>query len=143
MFASTYHPELRVMIHDSQDSVGLTDLLFANQNWFGHELFDPTRPVIWDLHDYPITMSIDEMRNVYSVTRSALGERKRQGGRTAWVHATALVRAMIEVVRDEFNWGSNWETFDVRDDALRWCLDTDIGDRRLPGTLNPAHLTEQ
>lgn len=122
MFVSTYHPDLGVMIHDSQDNVSLADLLLANQYWFGHDMFDPTRPVIWDLHDCPITISIDEMRNVFSVTRRALGDRKRQGGVTAWVHSTALVRAMIEMVRDEFNWGSSWETFDERSEAIKWCL---------------------
>ena len=122
MFISTYHPELGVMIHDSQDNVSLADLLLANQHWFGHDMFDPTRPVIWDLHDYSITMSIDEIRNVFAVTRIALGDRKRQGGVTAWVHSTSLVRAMIEMVRDEFNWGSSWETFDERSEAIKWCL---------------------
>lgn len=125
MFVSIYRPDVKVMIHDCEGSISLADLLLANQTWFGHEMFDSTLPVVWDMHDYPLTMGIDELRNAYAMARSALGERKRQGGRTGWVHSTALVRAMIEVVRDEFDWGSDWETFDSRDAALEWCLKAD------------------
>ncbi len=109
------------MIHRATDSVTLGDILSAIQLWFSHPEFDAQTPVVWHLGDARLDLSIQELTQLYELVRSAVAS-KRAGGRTAWVHSSAMVGAMINIVRDEYDWGSEWQTFDTLDDAERWCL---------------------
>ena len=122
MFSSQYDFKKGLMVHTAQDGISVDDLLVANRNWFSHPEFQAGRPVLWNLNDCQLNMSMEEMRGIYYVVRDHLADQKRQGGRTGWVHPSALVRAMIDVTWSEFDWGSEWQTFEDMDAATRWCL---------------------
>lgn len=113
-----------LVIHTGVDSVSIKDILSATRYWFTHPAFDPRRPVIWDVGSALLDLSLEELSEAYALIRSAVSS-KRQGGRTAWVHPSGVVRAMIDVIADEFDWGSEWQTFPALEDALDWCLERD------------------
>ena len=123
MFISTYDPDKSIMVHTADEAVTVKGILQANAVWFHHPNFNPTAPVLWELNDQELALSLEEMRTVYSMVRDALKDKKRQGGKTAWVHPSALVRSMIDVIWQEFAWGSEWKTFATLDEAIEWCLD--------------------
>lgn len=113
-----------VVVHTSDTNVKMEDVLNATRYWFTHADFDPTRAVVWDLNDCFVDLTLEEMRNAYRLVRENV-DTKRAGGRTAWVHNSAMVRAMIDIVSEEFDWGSRWGTFDHVDSAVAWCLEDD------------------
>ncbi len=122
MFTSTYDPVMQVMIHTGSGDVSMEDVLVATKGWFSHAAFDPEYPVIWDIRDAFLDLTIEDLRRVYALVRDALPT-KRTGGKTAWVHTSGLVRAMIDVLADEFDWGSQWRTFMSVEEAVSWCLE--------------------
>ncbi len=122
MFNSEFKRDQRIAIHTGSGEVSVESILSANAYWFNHPDFDPGLPVLWDIREGQLAISMDEMSAMYSLVRSALGEKKRTGGRTAWVHSSALTRAIIDVVGEEFDWGSEWKAFSDISDATAWCL---------------------
>lgn len=120
MIDSSYDPERGMMTHTAVEQIAVTDILAGTAHWFSHPEFDSTAPVIWDLGSVRMAMSIEEMRVVYGSVRAAVSV-KRTGGKTAWVHKSALVRAVIDLVHGEFDWGSEWQTFEHLADARCWC----------------------
>ena len=110
------------MIHTGKGEISVDDILRATARWFTHSDFHPEAPVVWDIRDAMLQMTIQEMPEMYSLVRKAVTS-KRTGGKTAWVHPSGMVRSMIKVVGDEFDWGSEWQVFMALDDAVEWCLD--------------------
>ena len=123
MITSNFDSDIGAMIHTGTEKVTVDEILDATRNWFEHAEFHPQTPVIWDLSDAFLDMTIEEMRNMYTLVRSAL-DSKRTGGRTGWVHPSGLVRSMISLLHNEFDWGSEWSTFQGFDEALSWCVPT-------------------
>lgn len=111
------------MVHTGTGTVAVSDFLIGIQTWFKHPEFDPQAPVIWNIGEGFLDMSIEDMRQMYSLVRGAV-DSKRTGGKTAWVHPSKMVSAMITIVRDEFDWGSEWRTFQDINEALAWCQKT-------------------
>ena len=120
MIVSRFDADLGMMVHTGTDSVTLADLIGAVQSWFGHPEFDRRTPVVWNIGDAYLAVSIEELKNVYSATRSSLPT-KRDGGRTAWVHPSGLVRSFLTIIGNEFDWGSEWGVFDDVGAAIQWC----------------------
>ncbi|MGI9327007.1 MAG: hypothetical protein ACR2PZ_17450 [Pseudomonadales bacterium] len=120
---SHFDSKTGVMVHTGTGTVPVSDVLIAIQTWFKHPQFDPQAPVIWNIGEAFLDMSIEDLRQMYSLVRDAV-DSKRTGGKTAWVHPSQMVSAMITIVRDEFDWGSEWETFQNVDEALAWCQNT-------------------
>lgn len=123
MFNSMLDQTSHIMIHTGTAGIAANEVLAATKVWFTHPEFDPRAPVIWDIREAFLDMSIEEMRQMYTLVRETV-DSKRAGGKTAWVHSSRLVRAMITVVSDEFDWGSEWKTFQDLNDAREWCLET-------------------
>ena len=121
MITSHYDPKQRLMVHTADVELTVTDILSATAHWFGHPSFDAQAPVIWNLGKVRMGLSLEEMRVVYGSVRGAVSE-KRTGGKTAWVHQSSLVRSVITLVHGEFDWGSEWQTFDQLADAQTWCI---------------------
>lgn len=111
-----------LVIHSGGERVTAEDILSATRHWFTHPDFDPRAPVIWNFETSLLELSLEEMSRSYSMVRDAVSA-KRTGGRTAWVHPSAMVRAMIDIVAKEFDWGSDWRTFQNIKDAEAWCLE--------------------
>lgn len=120
MIASHYDPEWHLMMHTAEVELTIADLLSATAHWFAHPSFDAQASVIWNLGDVRMALSLEEMRVVYGSVRAAVSE-KRTGGKTAWVHQSALVRSVVTLVHGEFDWGSEWQTFAQLADAQAWC----------------------
>ena len=120
MFRSSYQIEHRTMVHTSSGDITVKDILNATRHWFEHPEFHSESPVVWDIRNGHLSVSIEDMRMMYQMVRNELQEKKRTGGKTAWVHESALVRAMIDVIRLEFDWGSEWKTFASLQDAFEW-----------------------
>ena len=120
MITSHYDPEQHLMVHTAEVELTVTDILSATAHWFGHASFDSQAPVIWHLGNVRMGLSLEEMRVVYGSVRSAVSE-KRTGGKTAWVHQSSLVRSVVTLVHGEFDWGSEWQTFEQLAEARAWC----------------------
>lgn len=121
MITSLFDSSRTVMIHTGCENISLRDVLSATRSWFSHEDFNPQTPVVWNFGEATVDMSIEELRQMYDLVRSAVSS-KRTGGRTSWVHSSAMVRAMIDIIREEFDWGSDWKTFETFDAAIEWSL---------------------
>ena len=122
MIQSAYDAEMGVMIHVGHGEIALQEIVQAIAQWFKHEEFDPATPVLWDFSDAFLAIASDELAPVYDIVRAAT-DRKRKGGRTAWVHWSSLTRSLIELIFAEFDWGSDWQTFASREAGLRWVLE--------------------
>ena len=122
MIHSRYCAKQHWMMHTAEFEITVTDLLSATAHWFSHPKFHAQAPVIWHLGMARMGMSLEEMRVVYASVRAAV-HGKRDGGKTAWVHYSTLVRSVIDLVHGEFDWGSEWRTFEHLADAQDWCRD--------------------
>lgn len=120
MIRSYYDAEQHLMIHTAEAELTITDILSATAHWFSHASFDAQAPVVWNLGSVRMALSLEEMRVVYGSVRGAVSQ-KRTGGRTAWVHQSALVRSVVTLVHGEFDWGSEWQAFEQLADAKAWC----------------------
>lgn len=124
MIYSRFDSDLNLMVHTGTGQITVEQIISATRLWFSHPEFDNKSPVLWEISDGLLDLSFEEMRGLYQQVRGALTT-KRAGGKTAWVHESGIIRAMIEVVRDEYDWGSQWRTFASKDEATEWCCRDD------------------
>lgn len=121
MIDSEFHAAGPYVIHSASGTITVDHLLAAIRDWFGHDEFDPTIAVVWDLRAAYLNLSLEELSAMYASVRRVV-DAKRTGGRTAWVHESAIITAFIDIVGETFEWGSQWECFASVSDAVAWCL---------------------
>lgn len=120
MIQSEFQADQHLMVHTGSGNASARDILSASQQWFEHSAFDAQTPVIWNFSEAQVDVSMDDLQGMYTVLHSGV-QAKRTGGRTAWVHQLGLVRSMIDIVYQEFNWDSDWKTFQSLEEAAAWC----------------------
>lgn len=124
MIDSEFHPAGPYVIHSASGTIDVDHLLVATRDWFGHEDFDPATAVVWDLRAAYLNLSLEELSKMYASVRRVV-DAKRTGGRTAWVHESAIITAFIDIVGEAFDWGSQWHCFSTVNEAVAWCLEAD------------------
>ena len=120
MISSRFDKDRFVMVHTATEELTVEEIVTATRLWFSHTSFNPKRAVVWHIEEATLQMTLDELGAIYDRVRQSVKE-KRSGGKTAWVHSSAMVRSMIDIVSAEFDWGSEWRTFSTLAEALRWC----------------------
>ncbi len=120
MISSQFDKDRVIMVHTASEELTVQDIVIATRLWFAHSNFHPNRSVVWNIEQATLNMTLEELGSMYDLVRKGLSA-KRAGGKTAWVHSSAMVRSMIDIVRQEFDWGSEWRTFISMEEALSWC----------------------
>ena len=110
----------RIIFQNCQGDVALFDVLTAMVKLYEHEDFDPHFPVIWNLLEANVQITIDQINNLPPEIVE-IANARRPVGKTAWVPRTTFGEITLQMLYENHDWGAVWKTFSTLESAIAWC----------------------